>query len=429
MNRELVKHLIVVSYDAFSEDNWESATKLPNLKKLIENGSWTRQLKSVYPTLTYVVHTTMVTGVYPEKHGIYHNNPVQPFIKEKNQEWFWYRNQIKSETIYDLVRSSGLKSGGLLWPVTGKAAIDYNIPEIRAINRENQVLKILRNGSPLYCISMEKKFGHIRKGIEEPFLDDYTTKCAIDTIIKKRPNLLLTHLIDLDDAKHQYGVNSSEVERAIERMDQRIGGLMKAVELAGIKEQTVFIIVGDHGQKDVKYKIKLNAILEEQGLIYKENEKMEWKAYFQSAGGSAYLYLKDNNQLIINQVRKILDQAIYKGEYGIEKYFDRQEMRRLNILSPAEFIIEAKIGYSFDDSLEGDIITDLEESGISYATHGYSPEKPDYRCNFIVSGNGIKKNLNIEETMMVDLAPTMARILGLELKNTDGRILDEIFEV
>lgn len=72
------KHLLVVSYDAFFEDNWEKASKLPHLAKLIKNGAYSTELKSAYPSLTYVVHTTMVTGVYPDKHGIYHNKPFQP---------------------------------------------------------------------------------------------------------------------------------------------------------------------------------------------------------------------------------------------------------------------------------------------------------------------------------------------------------------
>ena len=72
MTEGKAKHLVVLSYDAFSEDNWEKASRLPNLSQLIKNGSYSKELKSVYPTLTYVVHTTMVTGVYPERHGIYH---------------------------------------------------------------------------------------------------------------------------------------------------------------------------------------------------------------------------------------------------------------------------------------------------------------------------------------------------------------------
>jgi len=65
MSKGKAKHLVVISYDAFSEDNWEKASRLPNLSRLIKNGAFSTKLKSVYPTLTYVVHTTMMTIIIP----------------------------------------------------------------------------------------------------------------------------------------------------------------------------------------------------------------------------------------------------------------------------------------------------------------------------------------------------------------------------
>jgi len=63
----MVSHVILLSYDAFGERDWELAKTQPNLARLIENGAYTTKLRSVHPTLTYTVHTTMVTGVYPDK--------------------------------------------------------------------------------------------------------------------------------------------------------------------------------------------------------------------------------------------------------------------------------------------------------------------------------------------------------------------------
>ena len=159
------KHLIVISYDAFSSDNWERASGLPNLLKLIKSGAYSTKLKSVYPSITYVAHSTIVTGFYPDKHGVYHNNPFQPFIKEAEQRWFWYRDEINVPTIYDKLKEHKMTSAAILWPVTGKARINYNIPEIRAIGKENQILKVLKNGSPLFSIDMEMRYGRIRNGI------------------------------------------------------------------------------------------------------------------------------------------------------------------------------------------------------------------------------------------------------------------------
>ncbi|MDF2511098.1 MAG: type phosphodiesterase/nucleotide pyrophosphatase [Herbinix sp.] len=421
------KHLMVISYDAFSEDNWEKACKLPNLSRLIKNGAYSTELKSVYPTLTYVVHTTMVTGVYPDKHGIYHNNPLQPFIPEKEQSWFWFKKDVRVPAIYDAVKAQGMKSAGILWPVTGKAAIRYNIPEIRAIKKENQALKILKNGSPLYSIRMEKEFGRVRKGIKQPYLDNFTTLCAVDTIKRKQPNLLLMHLIDLDDAKHEYGTNSSEVDEVLLRMDQRLGDIIDAVREAGITKDTVFMVVGDHGQINIRYKVRLNQLLQENGLIYEEKGELKWRAYLQNAGGSAYLHLKENDIEAEQLALDILRKAMAEDCYGIERLYTREELDSLHVSSTAAYMLEAKTGYCFSDSLNGSVITDLEEQGIAYATHGFSPDKPEYKCVLVISGEGIKNNYRLGEIQMIDIAPTIAEILGVDFENCDGRPLKEIF--
>lgn len=419
------KNVILISYDAFSEDNWEFAKKQSNLKKLIENGAYTNKLKSIYPTLTYVVHTTMVTGCYPSKHGIYHNTPFQPFVADENQEWFWDVKHIKEKTFYEVAYENKMKVGSLLWPVTAKAKINYNIPEVRAINGENQALKILKTGSPFFAIEMELKNSKLRKGIMQPHLDNYTNKCAVDTIKNKNVDLMMLHLVDLDDHKHNFGINSKEVKDTIVRMDKRIGELIEAVEISEKSNDTVFVVLGDHGQIDVKHKIKLNKILKDAGLIFEKDGKLDYRAYFQTTGGSAYLFVKENDfeaeSLAVNLI---------KDFEGIENIFSKDELIEFKapIVKNSNYMIEAKRGYSFDDGIDGDkIILNLEDLGKVYATHGYLPTKENYRCNLVISGNGIKNNFDMDNIEMVDIAPTISKILGFEFL-CDGRILDEIFE-
>lgn len=423
----IAKHLIVISYDAFSTDQWEQARKLPNLSRLIDNGAYTTNLTSVYPTLTYVVHATMVTGVYPEKHGVYHNNPFQPFAREKDQSWFWYRRDLKVPTVYDGLKNHHMTSAGILWPVTGKASITYNIPEIRAIGKENQAIKILKNGSPLYSIQMERKYGSIRRGIEQPYLDDFTTMCTIDTIRRKKPNLMLVHLIDLDDTKHESGTCGDEVEQTLIRMDRRLGDIMKAAMEAGIYDDTIFLVIGDHGQLDVRYKVKLNLLLKENGLLQDEKGERGWRAYLQSAGGAAYLHIKAGDLDAEKRAFTVLEAAMKNDSYGIERIYHADEMKEYHAYPCASYMLEAREGYCFDDGLEGSVITDLTEINKKYATHGYSPQKPNYTCNLVISGASVKKKYRISEARMVDIAPTIAKILGVEFGPCDGTALQEIF--
>ncbi|GEM02635.1 Predicted pyrophosphatase or phosphodiesterase, AlkP superfamily [Halolactibacillus halophilus] len=425
LNGRLAEHVIVVSYDAFSEDHFNQAKKLPNLQKLVADGVHTTKLKSVNPTMTYVVHSTMVTGVYPNKHGVSHNNPLQPFVKANNQAWHWYRDDLNVPTIYDVLKANGLTSAGILWPVTAKSSITYNLPEVVAINGENQALKVLKNGSPLYCLGLELKYGQMRKGTSQPYLDDFSTACAVDTIKRKQPNLMLLHLIDLDDTKHAYGTQNQAVDAVIERMDKRLGDIIKATEEAGIMEETVFIVLGDHGQFDVRFKVYLNNLLKQHGLIEETNE---WRAYFQSTGGAAYLHIKDGDKEAEAHALAIMNDIVADSKYGVKKLYKRAELDELHVEPSIHYMLEATKGYSFEDDLSDEDVVDLTARGEKYATHGYTTEQENYRCNFIISGKNIKANAQVGEIEMVDVAPTIACILGVKLNGVDGRSLDEVFK-
>ena len=93
-----------------------------------------------------------------------------------------------------------------------------------------------------------------------------------------------------------------------------------------------------------------------------------------------------------------------------------------------KYMIEAEIGYSFHDEIKKEVIRDLDAEHIAYGNHGYSPDIDEYRCNFLVSGAGINRNLEIGDIDMVDIAPTMARVLGFSLGECDGKIIEEVFQ-
>lgn len=237
----------------------------------------------------------------------------------------------------------------------------------------------------------------------------------------------MLHLIDLDDAKHQYGTDSEEVRQVILRMDNRLGEIMQAVEESGIKDDTVIMVLGDHGQFNVRYKVHLNKLLQDKGLIYEESGERKWRAYFQCGGGSAYLHIRPGDaeaeQLALEAVKEYMEDAAS----GVEEVYSRDKLDSLHASPVTSFMLEARKGYSFDESIDQPLLVDLEAHGIRYATHGYSPDKDGYRCNIVVSGRQIRHDYAFGPLEMVDIAPTMGRILGVEFSHGDGRVLEEIF--
>ena len=399
------KHVIVISYDAFAAEDWSLAASLPHMALLLQRGTYTNQLRSVTPSLTYAAHTTMVTGYEPEEHGIAHNNPFQPFVREKDQAWFWFSQQIRKPTLYDLLQQHRMTTAALLWPVTAGANIRYHLPEVRAIGKENQVWKVLRYGSPMYCLELEMRFGSLRKGIEQPQLDHFTAEAAAYTFRKKQPHLMLVHWIELDEMKHHYGTNSPQAREAMHHTDEHLGRIVRAVKESGKWDETAFVVVGDHSQINLHTKVFLNRWLRDQGYLNVENRT--FRAWFQSTGGGAYLHISPEEAGLLEVIERKL--AIVSKDVG--------DCFRRTLHVNGRFFVEANPGYSFDDEWENFSTNTPWNATTQGATHGYSKEIEGYTSNLLVSGVDVNASIRLGNMDMVDIAPSIAALFGVKMQS------------
>ncbi|EFS03194.1 type I phosphodiesterase/nucleotide pyrophosphatase family protein [Listeria seeligeri FSL S4-171] len=420
------KHLFVISLDALGALDLKDTSELPVLRELIQNGTHIEEVETIYPSLTYPAHTTIITGHYPKTHGIVNNTKIQP--AKDSPDWYWYKKAIQVPTLYDLANEAGMTTAAFLWPVAAKSGIDYNIAEIFP-NRFwlTQMMVSLNGSSPLFLVDMNRKFGHLRNGINQPALDAFLTASVVDTIKTKKPELLLTHLVDMDSMRHAHGVNSVEAKAALKRHDKRLGQIIQATKEAGIYENTVFAVLGDHYQLDVTHAIRLNVLFTEKGWIQAtENSITDWQVYAKSCDGSCYIYTKVEK--LIPEITKLL----YTVK-GIEAIITNEEISRLGADTDATLMLEGEVGYYFSDDLNGPLHEEVTEDmlgkpGYYKAVHGYSPKKENYQTTLIFNGPGIKTGENIAHAKLIDEAPTFAKILGLKFPNTAGKIISDIFE-
>ena len=428
------KYVIVISFDAVSEEDLEFLSKQPNFSKLIKNGALIKNVESVYPSLTYPAHATIVTGKYPKNHGVI-NNTVLDF-KNDNPDWYWYRKYIKGDTIFDLAEKSGMKTCSILWPVTARSKITYNMPEIFCTKRyDNQILKSALAGSKIYQVNMNKRFGYLRQGMEEPYLDNFATEVAKKTIRELKPNLILLHLIDSDSQKHKYGIENKKVIESLKRHDERLGEIIESLKLAGIYEDSTIIALGDHSQINVNNVIKLNSILMKNDLINVNGNKIKsYKAIAKSCDGSSYIYLKNKNDVETRKkVRDILNELKNKYSNVIEEVYNNEEIKNLGADINASFMIEAKRGYYFIDDFLGEAIEVIDESSkIKHklrASHGYLPSRDNYKTFFIAYGKTIKKGVVLEKGKLINHGPTIAKILDIDLRDCDGIVEERILNL
>jgi predicted AlkP superfamily pyrophosphatase or phosphodiesterase len=403
--------LVLISLDGLWEGDFAALENLPNIGGLIREGVSCKRVQTVYPALTYPVHATLLTGCPPAMHGIAHNQPFAPDLMPDMRPWYWDSAQLKRPTLHQLIREKGGETASILWPVTGKnASIRWNFPEVLALPGENQTMKMLRHGSPLWILKTELLYGRRRKSVHQPDLDDYAALLAQKLLtIRRPPDLLSLHLVDCDETRHHFGADSQEARAAIRRLDERVGRILRALERRGILWDTAVALVSDHGLCDVDRIVSLEEAFAQAGLAD--------ICRVQSTGMGAFLFVSRDRAENRGLVEGYLEAN--RERLGISRIYGEEELRLMGAGMEVHLAVEAAPGVAFEDT--------LPKEKRERATHGFGPGHPAAQCLFILAGPGIKKGASLPSAQMEDIAPTLAKVMGHKMSSAQGRILEECF--
>jgi predicted AlkP superfamily pyrophosphatase or phosphodiesterase len=402
----------------------EYGLKIPTLRRLMREGV-VAPVIGVYPSVTYPSHTTIVTGATPARHGIVNNTLFEPPPMKPTGSWFWFARDIKADTLWDAAARRGLSVGLVSWPVSTGAG-DWNVPEIWSPGKSPFESRdtVREYARPRGLVEeVERADPELFKNLTPDEGDDMRTRFAEYIIAHKRPQLMLVHLFDLDHFEHSYGPFTSQAFTTLEKVDGYIGRLLAAVERAGLLSETAVFIVSDHGFMAVSKTFNPLIVLEQAGLVKTAPDAdgrrriIEWRALPYISGGSCAIILRDNQDQ--EALRRVREAFRPYEQQGILRIIDRSELERLGTNPRAAFALEAAEGYAFGGGLTGETIT----PSLNRGTHGYLPTLPDYRASFIAAGAGIERKGKIGEIRMIDIGPTVARLLGLELRDAQGRAL------
>ncbi len=392
--------LCMISLDAVANPDADRLLSLPALSALADQGVFCDQVKTVYPTLTYPIHASLLTGCYPATHGIAHNQPFQPDTPPRMRAWYWSIGDIKAKTLHEAAKEKGLDVASILWPVTGKNPYTRrNFPEVLPLPGENAVMKMLQYASPAWVLHMEALYGRQRKSIRQPDLDDYAALLCERLYAFLPPKLLTVHLVDCDAMRHKYGTDSPEAHAAMERLDRRVERIVAAVKKAGHLDDTLFCVVSDHGQQDAPKGILLDAEL-----------KAACGARAQSLGMGAYIFGPD-----LDRARHALEEN--REAWGVARIFGEAELRAMRAPENVRLAVDALPGHCYIDEPE-------ETRG----AHGFSLDCPQARTLLWLKGPGIKRGFRLPKADLVDIAPTLAKALNLSLPQAEGKALEEVFE-
>ncbi len=207
-----IKHVIVLGIDGCDIDGLMH-THIPNIDSLVAHGSWTYEAKAQKPTVSSPNWSSIIDGVPPQVNGVFGND--------------WQHKNVK-----DSVFCGGKKG--------------HIFPTIFRILRESD------KHAQICCIYEWWSFRRLVENgvcsIRQRTVWEGITDFRVPTVIHvRKPKFLFIHFNDVDETGHRDGHGSPQYYKAIERVDQSIGKIIKAVKKAHMLESTVFVIIADHG--------------------------------------------------------------------------------------------------------------------------------------------------------------------------------------
>ncbi len=375
---DLKPTVILISVDGF---RWDYVDKYeaPVMRHLAQNGVRAKAMIPVFPTKTFPNHYSIVTGLYPVHHGIVANTMYDPEFDAR----FSLSNR-------EAVRDSRWWGGEPLWVTAEKQQQRSGI---------------------LFWPGSEAAIMGIRPAYWKVYDDDFPNAARVDTVLSwldlpagRRPTLLTLYFSEIDDAGHRHDPISSEVQKAVRRIDRILGRLVKGLETRGIFAQVNLIIVSDHGMAAVE---PGRVIFLDDYLDPEKARVVDWNPILAVRPG----------QMSEDEIYQVLAKAhphlqVYRKADLPERLRYSQHRRIAPIIGIADD------GWKISRRETKKTAEDFRTTG----DHGYDNQLASMRAIFIAHGPAFKAGLVVAPFQNIHLYHLICAILNLPPAPNDGNL-------
>ena len=372
-------YVILISFDAFRWD-YSNRNITPNIEYLVDNGVKAQSFKPVFPSKTFPNHLSIITGLYPEHHGIIFNDFYNTFTgahfhlsdSVQVRESTWY----KGEAFWETAKHQGIITASYFWPGSD-------------INSEYR--------RPDYYLH----YAH-----NTPYAE--RVKGVIDWLklpYNKRPHFISVYFELTDDIGHKYGPDSPQIDTAIATLDSTIGNLLTSLSDIRMRDSVNIILVSDHGMTNTSGDRVINI----------EEMLKGYDVKYSNSGPVMMIQPKEND---LEKVYSILKRnenhyKVYKKE-DIPSYYHFSENPFIY-----KILVVADLGWS--------AIIDKElkwyKPGSTGGNHGYDNNTLDMQGTFIAEGPQFKKNYKTGTINCLDVYPLLCKIFNVVPSgNIDGQL-------
>jgi len=368
-------YVVLVSLDGF---RWDYATKVgaPNLLSLGKQGVWAPEgMLPSYPSLTFPNHFTIVTGLYPEHHGLVANSFYDPAKDARYAisdpkavaDGSWY----SGVPLWSLAESQGMRTACLFWPGSEAKIAGFQ---------------------PTYYLRFD---------------DSIDPNARIDQVLawlklakEDRPHFITLYYSSPDHEGHAYGPDAPETHAAVARVDALVGKLKEGLDATGLPIDLV--VVSDHGMVKVEGGwITLDQFADLKG--------------FETVGSLLYGKTEEERQRVYNQLKKASSQFVVYRRKDVPAILNFNQNPREGdpvVVATGAYAIRAH------GPAEG-----KAEYPHTIGMHGFDPRQmPEMKASFFAAGPDILAGKTVAPFENVNLYPWMAHLLGLAPAKNDGSL-------
>jgi predicted AlkP superfamily pyrophosphatase or phosphodiesterase len=357
--------------------------KAPNIRKLMKEGA-SATVVGVAPSASWPSHASLVTGVSPWQNGI-----TVPDLPAKPGDQFFSSSAIRTATLWGVASAAGLKTASVFWPSTVGGQIAFDLPEYWETRRNNAVPMegvISKSSPPGIGDRIAKRFPAFQKELWD---DTSSSDAALYLLSAEQPDVLFVHFADVESEQHETTALSIYAREILENDDDLIGQILKS-----IPPGTVVALVSGHGFENSNRVVRPRVLLRQAGV--KGNVEI------------AYGLIGTTDPAVAGALRKIAAQG---RKSGIAREVKMSDVK-------ARVPALGRWVAAFDTV--PDCIASNEERGAGVGTgphagtDGLWPTRPNYRSILILNGTSVKP-VKLGEVDMLQIAPTLADILGVKL--------------
>lgn len=380
-------------------DGWAPAMvdgfETPNLDRMRREGSWTHSFVPVFPTISMVNQVSISTGCLPQSHGIVSNEFRDPargrYDHDQDASWL-----TGCEHLHQAAERQGVRAGVLGW--VGRF-------------RRSQ-------GRQAGIVSEESAFTEFPQ-------DNERARQVVDVLRLPdgpRPRLILAYFRGPDAAAHFTGMDSDKTRAAIERSDAALGAILAAIEELPWRDRVTLMVTTDHGMTPVRGIVNIKKILLNHGI----------DAAAISSGTSSFLYFDDASKIDDAYVRL----SGYEEFRVVRREAQPESWRIGGSGRVGDLVISARPPYFIEDlDTWPSWLRWLGTWGPEFmwtemslkATHGYPPAEAPVDGIFYAWGAGVARGRDLKHAQVIDVHPTVCRLLGIEPgRPVDGRVIESV---